>query len=81
MRTYTRRLPGVFAVAGLALLGACASQSEVKALRADVAQAQAEAAAANQRATAAEQRAAEAEAAARAAQESADRIYRQTLRK
>jgi hypothetical protein len=74
MRSYASALPKVVAVATLTLLGACASQSEVDALRADVAQAQADAAEAKQRA-------ANAEAAALAAQERADRIYRESLRK
>ena len=81
MRIFGQRLTRLSAVTGLALLAACASRSEVDALKADVQQAQSQAAAANDKAMAAEQRAAQAEAAARAAQESADRIYRQTLRK
>jgi len=74
MRTFRHTIPRVAAVAALALLSACASKSDVDALRADVAQAQADAAEAKQRA-------ASAEAAALAAQERADRIYRESLRK
>ncbi|MCL5777208.1 hypothetical protein M1105_09435 [Limibaculum sp. FT325] len=74
MRTFQSALPKVLAIATLTLVGACASKSDVEALRADVAQAQADAAEAKQRAAAAE-------AAALAAQERADRIYRESLRK
>lgn len=81
MRGYRQTLTRFVAVAGLVLLGACATQSDLDELRGELERAQAEATAANERAAAAEQRAADAEAAARAAQERADRIYRESLRK
>lgn len=74
MKPSGHRLSRFVAIAGLALLSACASKSDLEALKADVAQAQADAAEAKQRAAAAE-------AAARAAEERADRIYRESLRK
>ena len=81
MTSIATRLPRLLAVAAPLALGACASQSDLDALRAEVQRAQAEAAEANRRAANAEERAAEAEAAARAAEERADRIYRASLRK
>ena len=74
MTTKWYRLPIIVAVAAPLVLGACVTQSEVDALRAELERAKADAAEANRRASAAE-------AAARKAEERADRIYRESLRK
>ncbi|MEM9783741.1 MAG: alanine-zipper protein [Pseudomonadota bacterium] len=81
MATPLYRLPRLLALAGFLTLAACASQSDIDDLRAELQQAQADAASANERAAAAEARAADAEAAAAAAQERAERIFRESLRK